>query len=91
MFAVVGCYTTPDRDGRGDGIRVYRVGSAAINGPRSSTSEDWRILRCSRCGGTNRCYIRCMAAAIWSVRLQWSATPPSDIAQSNRLPGHQSG
>ncbi len=28
MFAIVGCYTTPDRDGRGDGIRVYRVGSA---------------------------------------------------------------
>ena len=25
MFAYVGCYTTPDRDGRGDGIRVYRV------------------------------------------------------------------
>ena len=24
MFAYVGCYTTPDRDGRGDGIRVYR-------------------------------------------------------------------
>jgi len=27
MFAYVGCYTTPDRDGRGDGIRVYRVGA----------------------------------------------------------------
>lgn len=25
MFAYVGSYTTPDRDGRGDGIRVYRV------------------------------------------------------------------
>jgi 6-phosphogluconolactonase (cycloisomerase 2 family) len=25
MFAYVGCYTTPDRDGRGDGIRVYRL------------------------------------------------------------------
>jgi 6-phosphogluconolactonase (cycloisomerase 2 family) len=25
MFACVGCYTTPDRDGRGSGIRVYRV------------------------------------------------------------------
>jgi 6-phosphogluconolactonase len=25
MFAYVGCYTTPDRDGRGDGIHVYRV------------------------------------------------------------------
>jgi 6-phosphogluconolactonase (cycloisomerase 2 family) len=25
MFAYVGCYTTPDRDGRGEGIGVYRV------------------------------------------------------------------
>jgi len=25
MFAYVGCYTTSDRDGRGTGIRVYRV------------------------------------------------------------------
>jgi 6-phosphogluconolactonase len=25
MFAYVGCYTTPDRDGRGDGIHVYHV------------------------------------------------------------------
>ena len=25
MFAYVGCYTTPDRDGRGNGINVYRV------------------------------------------------------------------
>src|SRR3984957_7087098 len=28
MFAYVGCYTTADRDGRGGGIRVYRVNSA---------------------------------------------------------------
>jgi 6-phosphogluconolactonase len=28
MFAYVGCYTTPDRDGRGSGIRVYRVNDA---------------------------------------------------------------
>ncbi|MSP00628.1 MAG: lactonase family protein [Acetobacteraceae bacterium] len=28
MFAYVGCYTTPDRDGRGDGIHVYRVNGA---------------------------------------------------------------
>jgi 6-phosphogluconolactonase len=27
MFAYVGCYTTPDRDGRGDGINVYRMDS----------------------------------------------------------------
>ena len=25
MFAYVGCYTTPDRDGRGQGINVYRM------------------------------------------------------------------
>jgi len=25
MFAYIGCYTTPDRDGRGNGIRVYRL------------------------------------------------------------------
>lgn len=25
MFAYVGCYTTPDRDGRGRGIQVYRM------------------------------------------------------------------
>jgi 6-phosphogluconolactonase len=25
MFAYVGCYTTPDRDGRGNGINVFRV------------------------------------------------------------------
>jgi 6-phosphogluconolactonase len=28
MFAYVGCYTTPDREGRGKGIQVYRLGSA---------------------------------------------------------------
>jgi 6-phosphogluconolactonase len=28
MFAYVGCYTTADRDGRGDGIHVYRLNSA---------------------------------------------------------------
>ena len=28
MFAYVGGYTTPDRDGRGDGIRVYRLNDA---------------------------------------------------------------
>jgi 6-phosphogluconolactonase len=28
MFAYVGCYTTPDRDGRGDGIEVYRLNDA---------------------------------------------------------------
>ena len=27
MFAYVGCYTTPDRDGRGDGINAYRIGA----------------------------------------------------------------
>ena len=29
MFAYVGGYTTKDRDGRGDGIHVYRVGADA--------------------------------------------------------------
>src|ERR1043166_6418012 len=28
MFAYVGCYTTPDRDGRGTGISVYQVDAA---------------------------------------------------------------
>jgi 6-phosphogluconolactonase (cycloisomerase 2 family) len=28
MFAYVGCYTTKDRDGRGDGIGVYRIDPA---------------------------------------------------------------
>ncbi len=28
MFAYVGGYTTPDRDGRGDGVHVYRVDAA---------------------------------------------------------------
>ena len=28
MFAYVGCYTTTDRDGRGDGINVYRMDPA---------------------------------------------------------------
>lgn len=30
MFAYVGCYTTPDRDGRGDGIHVYRLADAGV-------------------------------------------------------------
>lgn len=30
MFAYVGGYTTRDRDGRGDGIRVYRVGEDSL-------------------------------------------------------------
>ena len=25
MFVYVGCYTTPDRQGRGEGINVYRM------------------------------------------------------------------
>lgn len=29
MFAYVGCYTTPDRDGRGRGIQVYRMDPAS--------------------------------------------------------------
>src|SRR6266540_5576034 len=29
MFAYVGCYTTSDRDGRGEGISVYRVDPAS--------------------------------------------------------------
>ncbi len=29
MFAYVGCYTTPDRDGRGEGINVYRMDPAS--------------------------------------------------------------
>src|SRR5215208_6858607 len=29
MFAYVGCYTTPDRDGRGEGIDVYRMDPAS--------------------------------------------------------------
>ena len=36
MFAYVGCYTTPDRDGRGDGIRVYQV---------NSTGETWTEIQ----------------------------------------------
>jgi len=28
MFAYVGCYTTPSRNGRGEGIGVYRVDEA---------------------------------------------------------------
>ncbi len=30
MFAYTGCYTTTDRDGRGDGIRVWRVNDDGI-------------------------------------------------------------
>jgi 6-phosphogluconolactonase len=40
MFAYVGCYTTPDRDGRGDGIHVYR-----LNG----SGDVW--TECQRVGG----------------------------------------
>lgn len=29
MFAYVGGYTTPDRDGRGNGINIYRIGAAS--------------------------------------------------------------
>ena len=29
MYAYVGCYTTPDRDGRGEGINVYRMDPAS--------------------------------------------------------------
>ena len=29
MFAYVGCYTSPDRDGRGQGINVYRMDPAS--------------------------------------------------------------
>lgn len=36
MFAYVGGYTTPDRDGRGNGINVFRVGPA---------SRDWTHIQ----------------------------------------------
>ena len=37
MFAYVGCYTTPDRDGRGNGINVYRVDSVSGGWTRLQT------------------------------------------------------
>ena len=36
MFAYVGCYTTPDRQGRGEGIGVYRV---------DPTTGDWTFVQ----------------------------------------------
>jgi 6-phosphogluconolactonase len=36
MYAYVGCYTTPDRDGRGDGIHVYRL---------NETGDQWTEIQ----------------------------------------------
>ena len=72
MFAYVGCYTTPDRDGRGDGIRVYRLNDAGDIGQRSITFPAWKILRCLRCAATGQCCIPCMGAEISSARSRWT-------------------
>ena len=39
MFAYVGCYTTPDRDGRGDGLNVYRMDPASGQWTPSSSKS----------------------------------------------------
>ena len=64
MFAYVGCYTTSDRDGRGDGIRVYRVNDAGdiwteiqlvggLENPSLFTSRRDRSVLYSVHGGRN--------------------------------------
>ena len=47
MFAYVGGYTTPDRDGRGDGINVYRVDPVSGGWTHIQTWAGWRTRRCS--------------------------------------------
>jgi 6-phosphogluconolactonase (cycloisomerase 2 family) len=44
MFAYVGCYTTPERHGRGDGINVYRVdrdGWAHVQLVKDAPNPSW--------------------------------------------------
>src|ERR1700733_13754976 len=64
MFAYVGCYSTPDRDGRGDGIRVYRVNESGdfwtevqlvggLENPSLFTSRRDRSVLYSVHGGRN--------------------------------------
>ena len=47
MFAYVGCYTTPERHGRGDGINVYRVdrdGWAHVQLVKDAPNPSWLEL-----------------------------------------------
>ena len=60
MFAYVGGYTTKDRDGRGDGIHVYRVGDDAMWTHVQHVPGE-KIRRFSRCGPITACCIQCMA------------------------------
>ncbi|MGI8857417.1 MAG: lactonase family protein [Thermomicrobiales bacterium] len=66
MFAYVGCYTTPDRKGRGEGIAVYRIDAdsgawsrvqllADVPNPSFLTVDrDRRFLYCVHGGNTYR-------------------------------------
>jgi hypothetical protein len=40
MFAYVGCYTTKQRNGRGEGISVYRIGRASDTWTHVQLSPD---------------------------------------------------
>ena len=55
LFAYVGCYTTPERHGRGKGINVYRVDRAHRRvQARAAAWTGWRTRRSSRVDTTGR-------------------------------------
>ena len=92
MFAYVGCYTTPDRDGRGDGIRVYRLNDAG---------ESWTEIQTRRWPGEPLA-VHPAAGPVGALFRAWrpksdervfrrSGQRPIDVAQSDGLPGQQSG
>ena len=67
MFAYVGGYTTADRDGRGDGINVFRVDPASgawTHIQRVGGLENPSLFTLTRDG---RGCTACMAGARWSA------------------------
>ena len=67
MFAYVGGHTRYDRDGRGDGIDVYRVDSSSGTSTHVQHVTGEENHPCSRCIPTTACYIRCMVGSPMSV------------------------
>ena len=63
MFAYVGCYTTPDRGGRGAGIGIYRVDQESGDWTPMTTGELIRVDGGFHATGAKPIDLAAMAAA----------------------------
>lgn len=102
MFAYVGCYTTPDRKGRGEGIAVYRIDAdsglwsrvqllADVPNPSFLTIDrGQRFLYCVHGGNTYRA-VSAFAIEPESGRLAYLNTQDSGGANPVHLDIHPGG